>query len=73
MRNPLASYTQKTLTGLRLGSDATAHMAEETRNASLVIPRAMVWSYVINGLMVFLMLITYCFVSLHSPLRVLLH
>ena len=43
-------------------------MAEETRNASLTIPRAMVWSYVINGLMVLLMLITYCFVSLtNSP------
>ena len=36
-------------------------MAEETRNASSVIPRAMVWSYLINGLMVFIMLITYCF------------
>jgi choline transport protein len=36
-------------------------MSEETQHASSVIPRAMVWSYVINGLMVFLMLITYCF------------
>ena len=36
-------------------------MAEETRNASSVIPKAMVLSYVLNGLMVFLMLITYCF------------
>lgn len=44
-----------------IGSDATAHMAEETRNAGLVIPRAMWWSYVVNGFMVFLMLITYCF------------
>lgn len=43
------------------GSDATVHMAEETRNASSVIPRAMMWSYVINGFMVFLMLVTYCF------------
>ena len=36
-------------------------MAEETRNASSVIPRAMFWSYIVNGLMVFLTLITYCF------------
>jgi len=36
-------------------------MAEETRHASDVIPKAMVASYFINGLMVFLMLITYCF------------
>ncbi|KAF7194035.1 putative amino-acid permease C15C4.04c [Pseudocercospora fuligena] len=43
------------------GSDAAAHMAEETRFASSVIPRAMVWSYIVNGLMVFVMLITYCF------------
>ena len=36
-------------------------MAEETRDASSVIPKAMIWSYFINGLMVFLMLVTYCF------------
>ncbi|KAK4890581.1 hypothetical protein LTR27_010743 [Elasticomyces elasticus] len=43
------------------GSDATAHMAEETRHASNVIPKAMILSYIINGMMVLLMLITYCF------------
>ncbi|KAK3616419.1 hypothetical protein LTR56_025964 [Elasticomyces elasticus] len=43
------------------GSDATAHMAEETRHASDVIPKAMILSYIINGTMVLLMLITYCF------------
>lgn len=43
------------------GSDAAAHMAEETKRASSVVPKAMVWSYVVNGLMVFVMLITYCF------------
>lgn len=36
-------------------------MAEETRRASNVVPKAMVWSYILNGLMVFVMLITYCF------------
>ncbi|KAK5125447.1 hypothetical protein LTR85_000556 [Meristemomyces frigidus] len=44
-----------------LGADATAHMAEETRQASAVIPKAMLYSYIINGLLVFIMLITYCF------------
>lgn len=53
------------------GSDAAAHMAEETRHASSVIPKAMVWSYMVNGLMVFLMLITYCFLltDLQSALQ----
>ena len=36
-------------------------MAEETRHASDVIPKAMILSYIINGCMVFLMLITYLF------------
>ncbi|KAK0871399.1 hypothetical protein LTR87_012862 [Friedmanniomyces endolithicus] len=43
------------------GADATAHMAEETRHASDVIPKAMILSYFINRFMVFVMLITYCF------------
>lgn len=43
------------------GSDAAAHMAEETKRASSVVPKAMVASYVVNGLMVFLMLVTYSF------------
>jgi len=46
---------------LSVGADATAHMAEETQQASSVIPKAMIASYIINGVMVFLMLITYCF------------
>lgn len=36
-------------------------MAEETRNASAVVPRAMLWSYFVNGIMNFIMLVTYCF------------
>ena len=36
-------------------------MAEETRHASDVIPKAMILSYFINRFMVFVMLITYCF------------
>lgn len=43
------------------GSDATAHMAEETRQSSSVIPRAMMLSYFLNALLVFIVLITFCF------------
>ena len=55
----LVVYSKSWLTPI--GSDATVHMAEETRNASAVIPRAMIWSYIINGCLVFIMLITYFF------------
>ena len=33
-----------------VASDSTAHMAEETQHAASIIPRAMVWSYFIIGL-----------------------
>lgn len=36
-------------------------MAEETKNASVIVPRCMIWSYLLNGSMGFVMLITYCF------------
>ena len=36
-------------------------MAEETRHASTVIPKAMIASYVINGALAFVMIVTYCF------------
>ena len=52
---------------ISVGSDATAHMAEETRNASSVIPKAMVLSYFGNGLMIFLILITYCYCLTDLP------
>lgn len=44
-----------------IGSDGAAHMAEETKEASIMIPRCMYWSYLLNGMMGFVMLITYCF------------
>jgi choline transport protein len=49
------------LTLCRLGSDATAHMAEETRDAARIVPRAMVLSYMINAGLSFVILVTYCF------------
>lgn len=44
-----------------VASDSTAHMAEETRHAAVVIPRAMIWSYGITGLLDFVMLLVVCF------------
>ena len=55
------------------GSDATAHMSEETKSASTVIPKAMVTSYIIKGLTTMAMIITYFFCLVgydeagHSP------
>ena len=43
------------------GSDATAHMAEEVKNAGVNVPRAMVWSYFGNGIVALVFLITYLF------------
>jgi choline transport protein len=40
------------------GVDAVVHMAEETNNASVNIPRAMVWSIVINGICGFAYIVT---------------
>ncbi|KXT11644.1 hypothetical protein AC579_7030 [Pseudocercospora musae] len=44
-----------------IGSDGAAHMAEETKDASIIVPRCMIWSYLLNVSMGFAMLVTYCF------------
>lgn len=44
-----------------VGIEAGAHMAEEVRNAAHVIPRAMMWTWLGNGLMGWVMAITFCF------------
>ncbi|KAF2141107.1 uncharacterized protein K452DRAFT_229389 [Aplosporella prunicola CBS 121167] len=41
--------------------DAPAHMSEEVKDAGVTVPRAMVWSYVLNGALGFVFLITYMF------------
>ena len=41
-----------------LGADAAVHMSEELKNASKTLPRAMIWTSVVNGAMGFVMLIT---------------
>jgi amino acid transporter len=43
------------------GSDAPAHMAEEVKDAGLNVPNAMVWSYVLNGILAMIILVTYLF------------
>jgi amino acid transporter len=44
-----------------LGSDATTHMSEELEDASKILPRAMIWTAVVNNRLGFMMLITFCF------------
>ncbi|KAF2204121.1 amino acid transporter [Delitschia confertaspora ATCC 74209] len=44
-----------------LGSDATAHMAEEVRDAGRYVPMSLFWSYVGNGLMAIIFLATFLF------------
>lgn len=43
------------------GSDAAAHMSEETEDAGAAVPHAMVWSYILNGALGLVFLITYLF------------
>ncbi|KAG8161235.1 hypothetical protein KVR01_009499 [Diaporthe batatas] len=56
-----------------IGADSAVHMSEEIRNASLVLPKAIMWAVFINGSMGFAMIITFCFTIgdveelLHSP------
>jgi choline transport protein len=44
-----------------IGADSTVHMSEEVRDASRVLPRAIMWAATINGSMGWIMLITFCF------------
>ncbi|MCJ1292409.1 hypothetical protein MMC34_003959 [Xylographa carneopallida] len=43
------------------GVDSAVHMSEETRDASIILPRAIIWSVVINGFAGLFMTITFCF------------
>ena len=52
-----------------LGVDSAVHMSEETRDASLVLPRATFSAILINGFFGFIMMITFCF-TLGSPLEI---
>lgn len=44
-----------------VGVEAGAHMAEEVRNAAHVIPSAMMWTWLGNGLLGWIMAITFCY------------
>ncbi|KAK4982738.1 hypothetical protein LTR50_007606 [Elasticomyces elasticus] len=44
-----------------LGSDSVAHMAEEIEDASVIVPKAMIWSFLLNVPFTFVLLITYLF------------
>jgi choline transport protein len=42
-------------------SDSAAHLAEEVKTASIAVPRAMIWSFVLNGIVGFGMLVALLF------------
>ena len=44
-----------------LGPDAGAHMSEELKDASRVLPSAMMWATICNACFGLIMMITYCF------------
>ena len=44
-----------------VGSDASAHMAEETQEAGVVVPRSIWWSFVVNIPPTIIVLLTYLF------------
>ncbi len=44
-----------------IGADSAVHMSEEIKDASAVLPRAIMWAAGVNGAMGWLMLITFCF------------
>lgn len=44
-----------------LGSDSVAHMSEEIEDAGTIVPRAMVWSYLLDAPFTFGLLLTYLF------------
>lgn len=44
-----------------VGLDSGAHMSEELRDAGTQLPRAMMWSAWLNGIMAIIILITFCF------------
>ena len=41
-----------------LGSDSVAHMSEEIEDAGVIVPKAMVWAFLLNVPFTFLLLIT---------------
>lgn len=44
-----------------IGADSAVHMSEEIKDASIVLPKAIMWAAAVNGGMGFAMVITFCF------------
>ncbi|KAK0620409.1 amino acid permease [Immersiella caudata] len=44
-----------------IGADSAVHMAEEIKDASVVLPRAIMTAATVNGSMGFIMVLTFCF------------
>ena len=44
-----------------IGPDAGAHMSEELKDASIQLPKAMMWSITLNGILGITMVISFCF------------
>ncbi|KAK3353305.1 amino acid permease [Lasiosphaeria hispida] len=44
-----------------IGADSAVHMAEEIKDASIVLPKAIMWAATVNGSLGFIMTITFCF------------
>lgn len=44
-----------------IGADAAVHMSEELKDASKTLPRSMIWSTIVNGAMLWVAIITFCF------------
>ncbi|KAK3368266.1 amino acid/polyamine transporter I [Podospora didyma] len=57
-----------------IGADSAVHMAEEIRNASTVVPQAIIFSIVLNGILGFAMMVAYliCFGNLDENLEPIL-
>ncbi|KAH0046676.1 GABA permease-like protein, partial [Aureobasidium melanogenum] len=52
---------QVSAVGFLGASDAAAHMSEEVKDAGLSVPRAMWWTYIVNGLLGLIMLVSFLF------------
>lgn len=44
-----------------IGADSAVHMSEEIKDASIILPRAIMWAAGVNGSLGFVMVITFCF------------
>jgi choline transport protein len=44
-----------------IGADSAVHMSEEIKDASIVLPKAIMWAALLNGSLGFVMVITFCF------------